>query len=106
MVAAGAAVSDMSGFCDRQPNAARSARSRGSARARAQSAPSGLCFLSEHSVRGEPGWVTSGTAALAGVAGHAHGDRSGAGLAGPPMQAGSAADAAQGPRRKGLTGQA
>ena len=63
MMAAGAAVSDMSGFCDRQPNAcvvgAQAAAALGQ---RAQAGAKMVYdFLSEHSVRGDPSSVTNGT---------------------------------------------
>ena len=63
MVAAGAAVSDMSSFCDRQPNAcvvgAQAAVALGQ---RAQAGAKMVYdFLSEYSVRGDPNSVTNGT---------------------------------------------
>ena len=63
VMAAGAAVSDMSGFCDRQPNAcvvgAQAAAALGQ---RAQAGAKMVYdFLSEHSVRGDPSSVTNGT---------------------------------------------
>jgi hypothetical protein len=63
LVAASAAVSDMSNFCDRQPNAcvvgAQAASALGQ---RAQSGAKMVYdFLSEHSVRGDPTGVTNGT---------------------------------------------
>ena len=63
MMAAGAAVSDMSGFCDRQPSAC--AVGAQAATALGQRAQSGAKmvydFFSEHSVRGDPSSVTNGT---------------------------------------------
>ena len=63
MMAAGAAVSDMSGFCDRQPNAcAVGAQAAAALGQRAQSGAKMVYdFLSEHSVRGDPSAVTNGT---------------------------------------------
>src|SRR5258708_28092334 len=63
MTAAGAAVSDMSGFCDRQPSAcAVGAQAAAALGQRAQSGAKMVYdFLSEHSVRGEPSSVTNGT---------------------------------------------
>lgn len=63
MAAAGAAVSDMTGFCDRQPSAcvvgAQAAAALGQ---RAQAGAKMVYdFLSEHSVRNEPSAVTNGT---------------------------------------------
>jgi hypothetical protein len=63
MVAAGAAVSDMSSFCDRQPNAcvvgAQAAVALGQ---RAQAGAKMVYdFLSEYGVRGDPSSVTNGT---------------------------------------------
>jgi hypothetical protein len=63
MAAAGAAVSDMSSFCSRQPNAcvvgAQAAAALGQ---RAQAGAKMVYdFLSEHSVRGDPSAVTNGT---------------------------------------------
>ena len=63
MMAAGAAMSDMSGFCDRQPNAcvvgAQAAAALGQ---RAQAGAKMVYdFLSEHSMRGDPSAVTNGT---------------------------------------------
>jgi len=62
MMAAGAAVSDMSGFCDRQPNAcAVGAQAAAALGQRAQSGAKMVYdFLSEHSVRGDPTGVTNG----------------------------------------------
>ena len=63
MMAAGAAMSDMSSFCSRQPNAC--AVGAQAASAIGQRALSGAKmvydFLSEHSVRGDPTAVTNGT---------------------------------------------
>jgi hypothetical protein len=63
IAAAGAAVSDMSGFCERQPSAcvvgAQAATALGQ---RAQAGAKMVYdFLSEHSVRGDPTGVTNGT---------------------------------------------
>jgi hypothetical protein len=63
MMAAGAAMSDMSGFCDRQPNAC--AVGGQAAAALGQRAQAGAKmvydFISEHSLRGDPSAVTNGT---------------------------------------------
>jgi hypothetical protein len=63
MMAAGAAVSDMSGFCDRQPNAcAVGAQAATALGHRAQSGAKMVYdFFSEHSMRGDPTAVTNGT---------------------------------------------
>ena len=63
LVAASAAVSDMSNFCDRQPNACVVGAQAASALGQRAQAGAKMVydFLSEHSVRGEPTGVTSGT---------------------------------------------
>jgi hypothetical protein len=63
MMAAGAAVSDMSGFCDRQPNACAVGGQAAAALGQRAQAGAKLVydFLSEHSLRGDPSSVTNGT---------------------------------------------